>query len=139
MSTVDNAIQALFQMAHKELLWKNASPTSTFAEQNISVNLSEYDMIAIEHATPTNGTIFAFITDISPVERLGLTNNSGELVYGAFCQSGAAASTRGYSVARRYDIDDNALHFRTGSRTLELTTTVDNKMCIPYRIWGLKV
>ena len=66
MSTVDNAIQALFQMAHKELLWKNASPTSTFAAQNISVNLSEYDMIAIEHATPTNGIIFAFVTDISP-------------------------------------------------------------------------
>lgn len=139
MSVLDNALQALFQMAHKELLWKNASPTSTFAEQNISVNLSEYDMIAIEHATPINGIIFAFVTDISPVEKLGLTNNSGELVYGAFCQSGSAVSTRGYSASRRYTLDDNALHFRTASRTLELMTTIDNKMCIPYRIWGLKI
>ena len=28
MSVLDNALQALFSMAHKELLWRNASPAS---------------------------------------------------------------------------------------------------------------
>lgn len=43
MSTLDNALQALFSMAHKELLWKNASPASSFAEQNLSVNTTGID------------------------------------------------------------------------------------------------
>lgn len=51
MSTLDNALQALFSMAHKELLWKNASPASSFAEQNLSVNTTGYELILVTTAT----------------------------------------------------------------------------------------
>lgn len=47
MSVLDNALQALFSMAHKELLWENASPTSSFAAQNVSVNTSGYDGVMV--------------------------------------------------------------------------------------------
>lgn len=47
MAVIDNAVQALFKMAHKELLWENASPESEFQEQTLSVDTSGYDMIAV--------------------------------------------------------------------------------------------
>ena len=47
MSVVDNALQALLKMAHKEILWKNASPGSNFAAQQIAVNGSGFDFYEI--------------------------------------------------------------------------------------------
>ena len=47
MSTLDNALQALFKMAHWDTLWENASPTSAFAAQTISINnVSDYDVFS---------------------------------------------------------------------------------------------
>ena len=57
MSTLDNALQALFSMAHKEILWENASPTSSFAAQTIDLNLSEYDAIEIEAGKMTTSLV----------------------------------------------------------------------------------
>ena len=49
MSVLDNALQALFSMAHKEILWENASPASTFAAQEIKVaDLGKYDFVGVE-------------------------------------------------------------------------------------------
>ena len=42
MSVIDNALQALFKMAHKEKLWENASPGSSFGAQQIAVSGSEF-------------------------------------------------------------------------------------------------
>lgn len=49
MSVIDNALQALFKMAHWEMLWQNASLTSNFPAQTIAINdMSAYDFFVIE-------------------------------------------------------------------------------------------
>lgn len=62
MSTLDNALQALFQMAHWKTLWTNASPTSTFAEQDVMVPCAEYDYILIYYRSSTTSTAYALST-----------------------------------------------------------------------------
>lgn len=49
MAVLDNALQALFKMAHWEMLWQNASLTSNFPAQTIAINdMSAYDFFIIE-------------------------------------------------------------------------------------------
>lgn len=50
MSVLDNALQAMFDMARKSKAWKNASPTSNFAAQKIAVDLSDCSEVGIEYA-----------------------------------------------------------------------------------------
>lgn len=47
MSTLDNAVQALFKMAHNDIVWKNASPTSNFNAQSIPATLDANDIVTI--------------------------------------------------------------------------------------------
>lgn len=55
MSVLDNALQALFAMAHKEVLWKNASPASSFTDQTITLAaLTEYDAVIIQLGNSTS-------------------------------------------------------------------------------------
>lgn len=138
MSVLDNALRALFVNGCKvEEVWRNASPKSSFAAQSISVDLSGYDMVMIQHGTYTNGTLFSYVTDIAPVQKLETDRST--LIWGTLCQSGTATSTRGYNALRDYDKDGNNINFRNGSRALELTTVSDNKTCVPYKIYGIKL
>lgn len=137
MSVLDNALQTLLGLATEiRELWVNASPKSSFAAQSIGVDLSGYDMVMIQHGTYTNGTLFSYVTDIAPVQKLETDRST--LIWGTLCQSGTAISTRGYNALRDYDKDGNNINFRNGSRTLELTTAADNKLCVPYKIYGIK-
>lgn len=138
MSVLDNALRALFVNGCKvEEVWRNASPKSSFAAQSISVDLSGYDMVMIQHGTYTNGTLFSYVTDIAPVQKLETDRST--LIWGTLCQSGTATSTRGYNALRDYDKDGNNINFRNGSRVLELTSVSDNKTCVPYKIYGVKL
>lgn len=53
MATLDTALQQLITAVTErigmKLLWSNASPTSGFAAQTISLDLSGYDFVAIQH------------------------------------------------------------------------------------------
>lgn len=138
MSILDNALQALLGLATEiKELWVNASPKSSFAAQSISVDLSGYDMVMIQHGTYTNGTLFSYVTDIAPVQKLETDRST--LIWGTLCQTGTATSTRGYNALRDYDKDGNNINFRNGSRVLELTSVSDNKACVPYKIYGVKL
>lgn len=66
MSVMDNALQALFKMAHKEILWENASPGSKFAAQKIPITLKEGSIISVEfRANPNSADYYVgtFIVD----------------------------------------------------------------------------
>ena len=109
MSTLDNALQALLEMAHWERLWINASPKSTFAEQNISVNTAGYELILV---TTTTGS--------------------------AIMEYGAALTQRSVTWTNRTTININdcmrtITYGQTGSR-VNLNTSL-----IPQAIYGLKL
>ena len=52
LSILDKVLQAILKMLKKKsewvLVWSNASPTSAFKAQNITLSLSEYDEVQIE-------------------------------------------------------------------------------------------
>ena len=50
---VDNAIQQLFKIAHKELVWENANPTSSFAAQTLPVDVSDAGLVMVDFAFAT--------------------------------------------------------------------------------------
>lgn len=53
MSLLDKICRALIQMIRKKdstkLVWKNASPTSAFAKQSITINADANDLVTIVH------------------------------------------------------------------------------------------
>lgn len=65
MAVIDNAIQALFKMAHWELIWENASPTSSFGAQSIDVDLTDAKLMLIGFRwSTTNGEQIEVLTDL---------------------------------------------------------------------------
>lgn len=55
MAVLDNALQALFKMAHWEILWQNASPASSFPAQSVSARIGDYE--TIEYLYSEGGTL----------------------------------------------------------------------------------
>lgn len=53
MSVIDNALQNLLKIAHKKIIWENASPTSDFPAQKISATLNANAMYIVEMAYST--------------------------------------------------------------------------------------
>ena len=119
VSTLDNALQALFSMAHKELLWKNASPASSFAEQNLSVNTTGYELILV---TTTAGSAIMEYGDAAQI----------------VIDYGAALTQRSVTWTNRTTININdcirtITYGQTGSR-VTLNTSL-----IPQAIYGIKL
>lgn len=61
LSILDKALQAILKMLKKKdervLLWKNASPTSTFKGQTLEIQWQSYDMLQFECDFVTTGNV----------------------------------------------------------------------------------
>lgn len=119
----------------KKLLWTNASPTSSFAAQTISLDLSGYDMVLIVHlSNQTDGT-FACVSDTLP-KSIGV--GKGHLIYGGFIYN-ATVANRGSDGHRGLTFSDAGIAFENAVRTTEgLGTAQNNALCVPYQIYGIK-
>ena len=105
-----------------QLLWTNASPTSTFAPQTVNLSGANFDAYIIE---------IRYTTSISALG-YGLVYKLGS-VGGAV---GNHNSTHGGLVMRTMDrIDDNSILFSTGFNR----GSADNSYGIPTRIWGVNI
>lgn len=100
------------------LLWTNASPTSAFADQTVTVG-SGYDGYLLELKTST--TVAKYTTIL-----LG-TSGTGNELYGIIVNAAKSHS--------RYITPTSSGVIFSGG--LEGTTS-NNKVCIPTRIWGVK-
>lgn len=103
-----------------ELLWTNSAPTTAFAPQTISLNLSDYNYLifemkyyASESASQTSKTI---------VDK-GVTR----FTFGSYNAS--------YSSKRQTSSNNNSVVFGSGVNN---TGSTDNNACIPLKIYGLK-
>lgn len=128
MSTLDNALQALFQMAHWEKLWENARPTSTFAAQNVPVSTSEYEMLIVVFRRTNNSENYS----------------AGTIILGKL-GSGSQAYILGYSgtmVARAVNwTNTSTINFEACNQynTYAGNPTAMNNMLIPTEIYGIKL
>ena len=130
MSVLDNALQALFSMAHKEVLWENASPTSSFAAQTIDLNLSEYDAIEIEAGKMTTSLVVNSFK-ISKSDNYDVLN-----LQFLYC---ANSKIYGYYRPVEVRISENKLIFNAGYITSDSQDAQNNISCIPLRVFGMKL
>lgn len=110
----------------KTLLWQNASPTSTFADQVIGVGNGEdgYTYYGVEFNSGSYYAIFKRSCGDTSVSKV-LANSSG-----------AAMSMQ----ERPLYIGDGAIHFRGGKAKYvsSAETYANDDMFIPYRVYGIK-
>ena len=129
-TTAEEALHALGGVSIKKL-WQNARPTSNFAAQTISLNLSEYDFVEVVYKTSTSSKhqiierceIGAGIR----AERFYNPTSTSTVLKNMY-RGGDGASTSGYNFGDAY--------LKTANAT---DSTKDNSYIIPYKIYGIKV
>lgn len=127
-SIIDNALQALFNWSRRTLVWENASPTSTFDTQDITLDLSDCIGAAVIYRYST--------ADDSIVRHEG---NVGETV----------AATRTFNIinntgtighrSRSFDISADGIHFNNAVRKMvnDKEMAIENAYLIPVAIYKL--
>ena len=102
-----------------DLLWKNASPTSSFAAQTVSLDLSEYDMCIVCFKDSTNVTLL-------------VPKGMGGKAY-------LPAQDTSYQWARDVSISNTDVTFGDGKRfnSIQEQWTYNSNM-IPTQIYGIK-
>ena len=138
MAVLDNALQALFKMAHWEILWQNASPTSSFAAQSVAINnIDDYNIFYILHVNTKSTFDFTAVTgDLIQFTEVG----RAVLVYGAYVK-GDSTEERGANAYRFLSKNGNAIEFDVGYKTVinsYLNVASDVYACAPYIIYGGK-
>ena len=102
-----------------ELLWTNASPTSSFSAQTVQLDLSAYDFILVYAMWSTS---YQFI--IPPhIAFIPITDARID-----------STDTGGQSLEREFSTDSTGVTFSVG----KLGTSNNNTMIIPYKIYGIK-
>lgn len=124
---IDKAIQQLFKQSVKLVkLWENASPTSSFAAQKISIDLAGYDDIV---------TVFkASATGQNTKAEAGKKTALKDII------NITSASTV-FFASRSVSADDSGVQFGgcTGKTGTTGTPTTYNEYAIPAKIYGVKL
>lgn len=120
-----------------DLLWENASPTSAFAAQTISLfkDVTDYDMFAIEIRRATSFNVDDAINQFVVPNGYG-TNYTYQL-NAKFASANATLYSYGRSF---YFADSTSVYFYEAyyHATNATTTTVNNANVIPIAIYGIK-
>ena len=127
MAVIDNAIQALFSMAHKELLWQNASPTSDFPAQKVSLSLRNGGLVVVEfkrYITISTYYVGTFIVD-------GTSQQFSEYY-------GKAYSGYSQQAMRTLTVTTSGITFSTGTMvTANVTPETNDGYFIPTKIYEI--
>ena len=119
-----------------DLLWENASPASDFVAQTISLDLSGYDMVAIEHDYQTENRR-AKITFAS-VYKSSTSSNTTDLL-NTVVDSGVTGL---YTRFRTAGVNNVCVTFGDGYLVNITTTSTaaqkSDDCCCPTKIYGVK-
>ena len=110
-----------------DLLWTNPSSAS-FAEQTVSINLSNYDLVVIVFALTTNmGANLTVTQAITPIDGLNHSISSK----GIRADSGDYYYTR----SRSFTPSSTGIAFTKGM----VDNSYNNEAAIPYQVYGIKM
>lgn len=115
-------------------LWRNASTTSSFANQTLSLDLTNYDMVHVEFLTDcSTGAWKSYrITMTVPVNHETEWKNYKAVGFGS----------NGTNIAfRAFHMGENTIRFGEGYYASSYATsslTTNNNLYIPLRIYGIK-
>ena len=110
----------LADMGGMELLWTNASPTSEFAPQTVSLNLSAYKFVVIIFKRSTTSS--KYISYIAPIGYVHIAN----FIEGKPESRNYTTSTNGIAFAEAYIWDSST------------AMSLNNGTLLPYKIFGIK-
>lgn len=127
LNLLDKALQAILKMLQKKdervLLWENASPSSAFAPQTLTIaNLSSYQWYEILYRFHTTGDMT--LTESAEVGTGTVMN---------MCDMG--------SIYRRivtYQANGLTISSAEGTKISGVINIADNKYLIPAKIYGIK-
>lgn len=118
------------------LLWTNPNPTSTFAEQTISLDLSDYSFVIIEY-----GHDYGFVTGTAIFPVPTITPTQGYAAYNEI-QGVKWTGSQCAIYMRSVIITTSSIWFGDGTiftaYNTSGSTTTDNNVGFPKRIWGIK-
>lgn len=120
----------LGQCEFKTLLWENPNPSSAFATQIVSLDLSEYDFVEI---------IFAYSTSaLSDTDtRKAHIGSGGKVLFGV----SLTTSGNPYIMSRGFSVANGGVTFEAPYRKQQnasASATTNNTDAIPLRIYGIK-
>ena len=126
--TITSGVDPLYLHLDMDLLWTNASPTSAFAAQTVSLDLSEYSFIMI---TSKSYAIWA--------NNSGVLFNTFAIVPSSICITSGAHDTSA-SWVRPVTINSNSAVFGAAGiiNNTGGTSSQDNYMNIPLQIYGIR-
>jgi len=104
-------------------LWENPSPTASFSEQTVALDLSDYDAVIVSAGydnSSSHRNINCFTSFVGSSGTIDMTNY------------GASARQRTFDVATT-GIRFTATYFNGSS------SSIDNTTCIPLAIYGIKI
>ena len=109
-------------------LWINASPTSDFATQTISLNLSGYEYVLVR---------YLYSTDYQSLNQIAIVKVGGD----AYLTFTGVASTNIYLSQRTISVGSDSVVFGAPVYKTYASTskpTANNKYCIPVEIIGIR-
>ena len=109
-------------------LWTNASPTSNFAAQTISLSLSGYEYVLVRYLYSTN---------YQDIDQIAIVKVGRD----AYLTFAGAVSTSIYLSQRTISVGSNSVTFGAPAYKTYASTsnpTTNNKYCIPVEIIGIK-
>ena len=112
-----------------KLLWETSSPTSTFAAQTISINLTEYDMIVVV------GVGSCYDQNGVNYQRACCGISSRIFPKGQLLSMYAQGN---YCMFRNFEFNNNGVTFDVGRRASSTDTSENNGNCVPVEIYGVK-
>lgn len=117
----------------RKLLWTNASPTSEFAAQTVSLTLSGYDAVEIEYCYGSSYT--------NAVET-GIYKKSYTQQY-MTCHGDIKTNNKGYYISQRLvTVTASGITFGKGTYkniSAAANGAEGNVYCVPLKIYGIKV
>lgn len=127
--TITSGVDPLYLHLDMDLLWTNASPTSAFALQSISIpGISNYSqlLIVFNESNQVYDNAFTSTTFIVPLDSL---SNRFEVV--------ASSLAENKIYCRNFFVSSNAIDFADGYTRITAAGGY-NTACIPYKIYGIK-
>lgn len=106
-----------------KLLWTNPNPTSAFAAQTISLNLSEYNFIIVESIAGIS---------LTSISKQTIFNKISDYTTNRYC-IGYTNSDNDGIIRHIANISNSGVTFSAGY----LNTSLRNDVCIPVKIYGV--
>ena len=122
-----DGLDNLYPLTGWDLLWKNSAPTSSFSAQTISLDLSNYDAVAISY----NGS--GYQNTVSDSARLYLFH----LIDGKDATLFAQTSTLVFG-ERNITVNTTGIVFAVG-RYVASSSNDNNYACVLKEIYGIKL